>query len=128
MNVVPGGSQLSQPGRERAACQRALKREAGSLFRELANACEHHASGGNRSAVGIERRQPAGDHVGVDELADGERPLQHVWRDGRFPAPFGPAKMTMLGRCSIISGPMASGPRLRASSAVSSPTVCSAVP
>jgi len=90
MNGVTGGSQLSQPGRERAACQGSLECEAGALLRELADACEHDASGGNGGAVRIECREPLAITSALTNSLTASIPCNRSGATVDFPAPFGP--------------------------------------
>jgi hypothetical protein len=46
---------------------------------------QHYAPGSDRHGFRIERRQAAGNHVGIDELVDRESPLQQRRRSSRLP-------------------------------------------
>ncbi len=50
----------------------------GTLIGQLVQALEHDAAGIEGHGFGLERRQPFGDDVGVDELVDGQGADQDV--------------------------------------------------
>jgi hypothetical protein len=58
---------------------------------------EHDAPGGDRGGVGIERREPAGDRVRVDELRDDKCVPQEVRRGGGLACAVGAAKHDEAG-------------------------------
>ena len=99
MNTVPVLAQFLQPRSECAARQRGLECKIHVFLGEFPHPAEHHANRFDGGTLGIERRQPLRDRIGVDELRD----TKSIGPVVDLPAPLGPARTTMLGTLGTVN-------------------------